>query len=164
VVDSPRVFRRTRTRGHAREHCIKTGLLERRLAPNFWIGGIPPQNRDSSQAFWRRSVDLQILTTSARPGQTHHLVTALNQRPRGGHPNRASRPQQKHALRGMDFLNHQRVVNGPWRMGVGTPFRARSFIDGHAVNSQQGRKVIDFESCLCATSYQHASAKNIKPL
>jgi hypothetical protein len=88
----------------------------------------------------------------------------LNQCPRGGHADRARRPQQKHALRGMDFPTHQRVVNGPWRIGGRTPFRGRSFICGQAVNSQQGQKTIDFESWLCASLCQQASSKNIKSL
>ena len=160
VINAPRVLRRTGARGHARDHRIKTSTCKRRLGPNFWIGRIPPHNLDPGQAFWRRRIGLQMLITSARPEQTHHLVTPLNQCPRGGHADRARRPQQKHALRGMDFLTHQRVVNGPWRMGGRTPFRARSFIDGHAVNSQQGQKVIAFESCRCASSCQQASSKN----
>ena len=112
VIDSPRVLRRTRARGHARNYRIKTGLRERRLFPNFWIGRIPPQNRDPGQAFWRRCFGFQMLITSARPEQAHHLVTPLNQRPRGGHPNRARRPQQKHTHRSSNRAIIHQVVNG----------------------------------------------------
>ena len=165
VIHAPSVLRRTRARGHARDNRIKTLLRERRLAPNFWIGRIPPQNRDPRQAVWPRSVGLKILITSARPEQTHHLVTALNQRPCGGHPNRPSRPQQEHAHRSGDRATLHRVMNGQGRMVGGAPFWAQSFVNGHAANSQQDQKLIDFGPGRCASLCLHTSSrKNTKPL
>ena len=159
VINAPRILRRARARGHARDHRIKMGPHKRRPDPNFWIRRIPPQNRDPGQAFWRRCVGFQMLITSARPEQAHHVVTPLNHRTRSGHADRASRSQQKHAHRGVDPRHG--CVQRPWPSCVWAPCRARRLISGHAVKSQQCQNEMNFPSCPCARSGTHAGSRKI---